>query len=392
MFLYRLEYRYATPIRLIGLALIVYSILDSSHPPGTSSRGVVTAVFLIVAGLAWLLWTLWPRGERLGMIAPVLLAGAGGVVLGASPDSASSAFVFVAVAAAAVRKPLREALPVLVAGALALGISDLIYDQSGLGYLAYMLGLTATLFGAANARGSLVRAEQAELLLGETQRSHEEQVRVARLEEQARIAREIHDVLAHALAGLAIQLEATASLIEHGADRDELLTRVRHAHELAREGLRETRHAVGALRGDAVSVPERLEALVAEYQAGGEGTAELRIEGDRPRLDGATGDAVFRVAQEALTNVRKHARGADVSMTLHAGKSAGGDLLLVVADENGHTDPGPAGGVADTGGGFGLRGMHERAALLGGTLTAGPNGRGWRVELRLPGPPEGDAA
>jgi signal transduction histidine kinase len=255
-----------------------------------------------------------------------------------------------------------------------------------------MLGLTATLFGAANARGSLVRAEQAELLLAETQRSHEEQVRVARLEEQARIAREIHDVLAHALAGLAIQLEATASLIEQGADREALLQRVNRAYELAREGLRETRHAVGALRGDAVSVAERLQTLVTEYQAGGEGRAQLTIDGDRQRLGGATGDAVFRVTQEALTNVRKHARGAEVAVTVHAGESSGHEVVLVIADENGQTAPGASGGLASTGGRFGIRGMRERAELLGGTLTAGPNGRGWRVELRLPGPPEGDQA
>jgi signal transduction histidine kinase len=102
-------------------------------------------------------------------------------------------------------------------------------------------------------------------------------------------------------------------------------------------------------------------------------------------------EAVYRVAQESLTNVRKHARGADVSITLDAGAGSGDDVVLVVADENAHPEPATALAaepLSDTGGGFGLRGMRERAELLGGTLTAGANGRGWRVELRLPTPAE----
>jgi signal transduction histidine kinase len=385
MFLYRLDYRYATPIRLIGLALVAWSVVGSSHHLGGSGRGLVISLLLALSGLSWLFWTLWPRGRGRLKIELYVLAAAGAVLLGAAPNSAASAFVFVAVAAAAVRRPLREAIGVLAVGVVALAIATLVYGNSGLGLLAYVLGFTATMFGGANARGSLVRAEQAELLLAEGQRSHEEQVRVARLEEQARIAREIHDVLAHALAGLAIQLEATASLIEQGADRDALLKRVRRAHELARDGLRETRRAVGALRGDAVSVAERLEALVAEYQADGEGSVDLALEGDVGRLEGPVGEAVFRVAQESLTNVRKHARGAAVSVSLRAGRKLGEGAVLVVADQNASASVGSdPGALAGTGGGFGLRGMRERAELLGGTLTAGANGRGWEVELRLP--------
>jgi signal transduction histidine kinase len=385
MFLYRLDYRYATPIRLAGLALIVWSVVGSSHHLGGSGRGLVITLLLALAGAAWLFWTLWPRGRGQLQLELYVLAGAGAVLLGAAPNSAASAFVFVAVAAAAVRQPLREAIGVLVVGVVALGIATLVYDNNGLGLLAYVLGFTATMLGAANARGSLVRAEQAELLLAESQRSQEEQVRVVRLEEQARIAREIHDVLAHALAGLAIQLEATASQIEQGADRDALLERVRRAHELARDGLRETRRAVGALRGDAASVAERLQALVGEYQTDGECSVKLALEGDVGRLEGPVGEAVVRVAQESLTNVRKHARGSDVSVSLHVGREPGEDVVLVVANQNASSVQGAGpGGLAGTGGGFGLRGMRERAELLGGTLTAGANDSGWQVELRLP--------
>ena len=128
--------------------------------------------------------------------------------------------MFVAVVAAGVRVELIRALPVAVVGVFALALSLLIYDLSGIGLLAYALGISAALLAASNARQTVVRAEQAELLLAQTQRSHEEQLRAARLQESTRIARDIHDVLAHTLAGLTIQLEATGSLIEQGADRD----------------------------------------------------------------------------------------------------------------------------------------------------------------------------
>ncbi len=118
--------------------------------------------------------------------------------------------------------------------------------------VAYALGFCAVALAGTNLRQLNLRAEQAELLLAQTQRSHEEQLRAARLEESARIARDIHDVLAHSLAGLTIQLEATDALLAQGADTETIRARVQRAHELAREGLRETRRAVGALRGDPV--------------------------------------------------------------------------------------------------------------------------------------------
>jgi signal transduction histidine kinase len=375
--------RVALTIRLLGLALISWTVLRATHhAPGGSGRGLVISVLFALCVVAWLTWTSRPGPER-GITSEVwVLAAAGGVLCGASPDSAASVFVFIAVVTAGVRAELARAFIVVGVGVLALALAVLVYDGSALGFVAYSLGFAASTLAGSNARQAVAKAEQTELLLAQTQRSHEEQLRAARLEESTRIAREIHDVLAHALAGLAIQLEATSVLVDQGAGPETIKARLDRAHALAREGLRETRRAVGALRSDPIATSAGVEELVDEYRAG-EGIAELTIDGDPGRLAGPVGEVVLRVVQEALTNVRKHAPGASVSVALHAGSLADADVVLVVDDDpNGTTrSPSP---LAATGGGYGVQGMRERALALGGTLTDGVRGAGWRVELRVP--------
>jgi signal transduction histidine kinase len=386
----RLDRRWATFVRLLVLALVGWSVFHADHPPGSHGRGLVITLLFAAAVASWLRWTVRPLTDD--AIGPELwvMAGAGGLLTGASPDSAASAFVFVAVVTAGVRVELRDAVPVVVLGVVALAAGDVIYHHLGIGLLAYALGFAASALAASNSRQSVQRTEQAELLLAQSQRSQEEQLRAARLEESTRIAREIHDVLAHALAGLTIQLEATSALIEQGAERAGVLARVQRAHELAKEGLRETRLAVGALRGDTVGATAAVEALVAEYRTGAEAPAELTIDGDRDRLAGPAGHAVLRVVQEALTNVRKHAPGAAVSVNVHAGVTPPDEIVVVVQDRPTAAALARAragtGSLAVTGGGYGLEGMRERARGLGGTLSAGTAGDGWRIELRLPAP------
>jgi signal transduction histidine kinase len=232
----RLDQRAATIIRLIGFGLISWTVFNDPHHPGSSGRGLVVTIAYGLCTISWAVWTWRPVSESGATVDNYLMAIAGGVLCGAASSSAASVFVFVAAVAAGVREPLGRAMHVTAAGILALAVTVLIYHGSGLGLLAYSLGFAAATLAASNARQSVIRADTAELLLAQTQRSHEEQLRTARLEESSRIAREIHDVLAHSLAGLTIQLEATSTLIEHGADQQLVLERVRRAHELAREG------------------------------------------------------------------------------------------------------------------------------------------------------------
>ena len=250
-------------------------------------------------------------------------------------------------------------------GALATATSTIIYDRGALALLAYVLGFVAAALAASNARQSINRAEQAELLLAQTQRSHEEQLRTTRLEESTRIAREIHDVLAHTLAGLTIQLEATSALIEHGADRQAVLERVKRAHGLAREGLAETRRAVGALRADAepaTPAAAGIQALVSEYRSASHAKVTVTIDGNADRLSDQLGQTLVRVVQEYSDQCAQARawRGGDDRAARRFG-SRYEVLELIVAD--GQAPDGTAGhtpAVAQRWG-YGLRGMRERA-------------------------------
>ncbi|HEX3617562.1 MAG TPA: histidine kinase [Solirubrobacteraceae bacterium] len=370
--------RLASSIRLAGLAAVTWSILNSHVAPATSGRGLVVLVAFVPAFVSWLVWTFWSTKQSAVTPDLYVMAICGGLLQAATPSSAASVFTFVVAMSAAARAGVLYGLVMAALGAAAVGAGAIIYDQQALPVLAYALGFAATTLGGTNIRQSRLRLEQTELLLAQTQRSHEEQLRAARLEESTRIARDIHDVLAHTLAGLVIQLEATDVLLEQDSDRAQIRERVQQAHELAREGLQEARRAVGALRGNgpaAAPAHTAIRALVEQY----EHPIELRVSGDEGRLQGQLGEAVLRVIQEALTNIRKHAPGAAVTVELTIA-----ERQLDVVVENRALLPVSRPSLADAGGGYGLRGMRERATALGGTLTAGPTEDGWRVGLCLP--------
>jgi signal transduction histidine kinase len=217
----------------------------------------------------------------------------------------------------------------------------------------------------AEARGSAQR------LLAQERAARAAEAESAALAERARIAREIHDVLAHSLSAQLVHLEAARLLIERGADREQILERVVAARGMARDGLAETRQALSALRGELTPLEEFLSELVGTNDG-----AEITISGECRPLPAEASQAVRRVAQEALTNVRKHAPGAKVRVRLDYGEE---QVTLDVRDSGG-----APGELTGSGGGYGLLGMRERAELLGGSLEAGPHEEGFAVTLRVP--------
>jgi signal transduction histidine kinase len=241
------------------------------------------------------------------------------------------------------------------------------------------------LWGAyVGARRDLVASLRERAIRAEEER--ERRADQARLAERARIAREMHDVLAHKVSLIALQaggLEVNPGI---GAERvQQTAGQIRSA---AREALEELRGVLGVLRADQPApassdgselAPQpglaELTALVESSRAAGVRISQTI---EVTELPNAAGRAVYRVVQESLTNVHKHARGAATDVAVSA---VDGGVLVTVSNQR----PVAAGSLLP-GSGAGLIGLRERVALLGGTLTAGPTGDGgWRVQAWLPG-------
>ncbi|HLH69075.1 MAG TPA: sensor histidine kinase [Candidatus Dormibacteraeota bacterium] len=214
------------------------------------------------------------------------------------------------------------------------------------------------------------------LLLDELRASRERELEAAKVQERTRLARDIHDVLAHSLTALIVQLDGARMLLDRERASPEARESLQRARHLAQDGLDETRRAVGALRGDRVPGAEMLPSLVRDFERDSGLHCTYAVEGEPLPLSSAAQLALYRTAQEALTNVRKHAPGNDVRVQL---RYRDGGVELIV-DDAGTAPPAPTNGA----GGYGLEGMRERAELLGGNLEAGRHDGGFRVRLWLP--------
>ncbi len=210
--------------------------------------------------------------------------------------------------------------------------------------------------------------------------SRESEARAAASAERGRLAREMHDVLAHSLSALALQLESTRLLARKKQVDEEIARAIDKAHHLAASGLDEARRAIATQRGDELPGPERIGTLAAAFGEQSGLPVELEIHGQPHELASDARLAVYRTAQEALTNIRKHATAARVAVHLDYLPDS---TVLVVEDQAIPGSPPPV-ELGSSGGGYGLTGMRERAELLGGELTAAPTSTGFRVELRLP--------
>jgi signal transduction histidine kinase len=188
----------------------------------------------------------------------------------------------------------------------------------------------------------------------------------------------MHDVLAHSLSGLVLQLEGARLLVTADPGEARLPGILERAHDLGKSGLDEARRAIGMLRDDDLPGPAGLADLAAQFHQVSGVPCRFTVSGQAHQLDAEARLALYRVAQEALTNITRHACPDRVEV--HLAYEAGGARLTV---QDFAASPEPASEPAD-GTGFGLTGMRERAELLGGELTAGLAGPGFRVELLVP--------
>ncbi len=364
------------------MAVVLVTVPLARPPLGDGAQGTAVAITLGLSVASYLTWLLARRREPLAIAALAAMGAAGGALAGLTPLSTAVAVGCVATATAGTRLPTETSLAITagtVAAFLAAGLATGAVPETLLGYPLTFIGLWA--FGLTR-HAFLLRAEQAERMLAEARRAREAETQAAALAERARIAREIHDVLAHSLAAVSVNLQAAEGLLgELPAGSPELgqaIECVSRAAVLTREGLTEARQAILALRDDTAPLPGQLAELAAEYRAAGDVPVEFSVTGPPRPLSAEVSLAAYRTAQEALTNARKHAPGQPVQLSL---EFAAADITLRVANPLPVSAGGP---LAATGAGYGLTGLRERAALGAGTLTAGPSGGEWRVCLQIP--------
>jgi signal transduction histidine kinase len=346
---------------LAALAVIGLSVRRADHGEALAVAG---AIVCTAAGVLLVRVTV-----RL-VLPCAVLATAGVAMFGTGESSNVGWFAVCVLAAWCVLGGQRRSGLVYWAGTLLLFGGEWLRTGHDPGWGAWAAGVTFTMLAAAIVRHELglvdrLRAAQA----GLAERS--------RAEERNRIARELHDVIAHCLTVSLLHVSSARLAVQYEpADAARSLA---EAERLCRQSLDEVRSTVGLLRQDTDAghgteppVPgiDSVAELAGRFRLAG-ADVSLQVDGDTGRLPATTGSAVYRILQESLTNAARHAPGSPVEVRL-AVEPRCAVLIVDSAGRPGH------------GTGMGLLSMRERAEALGGRCTAGPGGRGWTVHAVLP--------
>jgi signal transduction histidine kinase len=371
---------------VLSMVLILISGLIGTPTPALHGEGLVTLLGGGTLAALIAIEVIWdPQDDRIEFVYISLLGYASIALMTVQPAGTAVLGTYAAVASAVIRLPRRWALAVIIPIVAIVEVGVLVSSSER--FLVFSWTAIAYLFMFVI--GSLVRMSenhqiQAQELLDEEERTRLARNEAAALDERGRIARELHDVLAHSLSALSVELEGARLLaLDRDVDAD-VIAAIGRAHRHAAAGLDEARAAIKALRGDMVPGPDKLEELLEDMRASGI-DCTLTITGEERRLPSEAALAIFRTAQEALTNVRKHAEEAErVEIRLEYDPDG---VQLIVTDSAGDGAeprvPQPA-ALAGAGAGYGVSGMRERAELIGGRLLAGPTEDGFRVELWVP--------
>ncbi|MEV6126248.1 histidine kinase [Streptomyces violaceusniger] len=353
--------------------------------PGPGVQGVHLAVTVVLAGcllpLAAVASGLWQVGKPLSCIAFCLSVTGFGLALGVLRPGAMS--VLPASAAVLIAfLMLRRRQAALVGGVLVAGlVAEAVVGADGdvANLASELLFCVVLVLMAISMRQAGDNEERAELLLAQLEVAREAEAEAAALAERTRIAQDLHDVLAQTLSGLAVQVQAARRMARRDRAGDDLRELLDRAGTLVKEGLGDARRAVSALRGRRTPSLERLAELVERYRVDLELDVTLSVVG-APRVLPADADlALYRGAQEALTNAARYARGARTTVTLRYDPAA---TVLTIEDRR--PAPGPAPSPLAVGSGLGLTGMRERLREVGGSAGAGPAKDGWKVRMEVP--------
>jgi signal transduction histidine kinase len=354
---------------VLGFALVVAIYAVVTDP----SSGAGLALAAIPVG-AFAVWAYVPRvplwAIALAVLVPVVVAQRSGEFEPLLFEVSLLAFV--------VGRWTSSLQAAIALGLLAVAsplVASLIQDPSEIAVGIWIMGIAFPwLLGRIVARQQHLTVE-----LDSTRRELAQQ---ALLAERRRIARDVHDFVGHGLAAVMLQITGARHVLHRDpvAAEEALLS----AEEVGRRSMQELRRTVGLLRSDdetAVSPPlqsaKEIPALVDDARAGGL-TVQLRTRGDLSRIAPSAGVALYRIAQEALANAARHAPHARTALAIEVAEGR----ASFVAETTGPTAAGPA--AEPDRPRYGLIGMRERAAALGGEFAAGPTARGWRVSCQLP--------
>jgi signal transduction histidine kinase len=361
---------------LLGIAIMAVSgvvcVLDASGTPLKITAGV-----LMLAAELGLIAARRGPGPLAGTVALSVTIATGIAVTILVPQGLGEVPVLAGAAVLPRCLPAGRARGVAIGVvSVAFAVSVMVISRSPTGLLA---GAGAWALADRSIEQAAFRAERdrALALLAEVEASRQAQHEAAAAAERNRIAREIHDVLAHSLAGLSMHLQAIRAVAAAQGASPSITGPIDRAAELARDGVQEARAAVGALRGPQLRGLDDLAGLVRGFPGG----ASLRAHGRQDgTLDPEAGHAVYRAVQEAMTNAARYATGSGIDVDVAWDPAR---LRVRVRDHGLPATHGPSG---VKGSGTGITSMAERVEAAGGRLTAGPapDGPGWLVEITLP--------
>jgi signal transduction histidine kinase len=369
----------------LGLAVLfqleVWTI-DPSHPPGDVGSEVFSSRERALGAAAGLLFVVSLGWRRRAPLVVLALAIATSIVANAVVvlEATTTGAVALAITAYSVGAHTEERRAWIGVVGVAAMIGAEVAEQFSLGdvlFVGMILG-GAWLAGRAM-RYRRERERVLERLTVDLEREREEKARAAVAEERVRIARELHDVVAHAIS--VIVLQARGGRRSLATDPDETREALDTIEATGSEALAEMRRLLGMLRRDDEQIAlapqpslRHLDALAAQIREAGL-PVDLSIQGEPIELPPGVDLSAYRIVQEALTNALKHAGPATARVLVRYGKD---DLELEI------TDTGRAASASD-GEGHGLVGMRERVSLYGGNIEAGPrDGGGFAVKARLP--------
>jgi len=360
-------------LRLVGLA----GVLSASNL-GTLWHHPWVAAVAALSWLGWMVWIVAPeRSPGVTRICLCALAIGGGLTAMHAGGSTVSAIVAGYAAMSIVSEQIVVGLSITALAAVCICLSVLTVpgSLSGVGVAGLLTGLVVVALAGFSRRQARISAEQNRLLVDQNRMIRAERDRAAAMAERGRLARDIHDVLAHTLGGLVLQLDAADALLEAG-DVPRAAERIKASHRLAVAGLEDARGVVNALRAEGFDLAGELARLTEDHRAAG-GQVQLQTDAELRGVDEQAAVAIARAVQEALTNARKHAPGQPVTVVI---RDEDGCLAVDISNPIATL----LGSLATSGAGAGLLGMTERIAAVGGTVDAQKEDREWRVRIRAP--------